>query len=246
MGQFTFWESYTANSNRLHMTINQIPETEAQKHTRELMDQFWISLEVTVNETPERIAEIFSYDETEYQRYLDSDENRDSFNKPVSFLTKTDEIVRQLKLLWAHLKPKKIHYPCCGNDISPSIAFPESEVIYSDLNKDAIDLLVKHGYKAYREDARKFTPEGVDVVFLLNPTFDSEAFANQIVAGGYIICNDHHWNAKSFFRNSSFRQVGLVYAGTNGDPEQTFQIVEDGVQNIWRSTDDLYIFQKIH
>jgi hypothetical protein len=51
------------------------------------------------------------------------------------------------------LSPDTVYYPGSGHDVSPSAAFPESQVVYVDVDEAAMDDLARAGYEAVVADA---------------------------------------------------------------------------------------------
>lgn len=182
-------------------------------------------------------------DEEDYQKYLNSEEYKDSFNSLVSSLISSGDLVKKFDLLkQKHSSIKRIYYPCCLNDVSLSKTFSNYEIIYSDLNKNAVILLKENWYEAFREDAKTFMPERIDMILLLNPVLSSRYFIYKIGIWWLIVCNNYHWNARDLFWIELFRQIWLI---DEVNWIFTYNIVKNWEQKISQNPDDLYIFEKI-
>lgn len=144
------------------------------------------------------------------------------------------DLVESYKVFKDHIQPKAdvIYHPCGANDVSPSEAFPDSHVIYVDLDKNAMDALTRTGYDAHVADMREFDPGEVDVLFLLNPAVSPEVPSSHVVEGGFVVCNDYHGTAEWMHSSGEYevkaiikkRRDGTVFDGN--DPEGYWQQVE--------------------
>ncbi|EKE29169.1 MAG: hypothetical protein ACD_2C00211G0003 [uncultured bacterium (gcode 4)] len=196
-----------------------------------------------------RIPEEFCPDDDEVLRYaVEKTRDRawaciDPHDEPVENLDSTDEIVANLSAAKEVLpEMRRIYYPCCLSDISPSKAFIWSDVIYADLNWCAIDLLRKNGFDAYKADAKKFHPANIDMVIVLSPTISSKYFIPIINQWWMIICDDYHKTAQELFREKDFRCTIFISG---------WKIRLRGERILFadiprpRSWDELYVFKKI-
>jgi len=110
-----------------------------------------------------------------------------------------------------HPKAGVIYYPCCSTDASISSVFPESRIIYLDVDKVAVDTLKKTGYEAYAESALDFVPDKpVDILLMLNPSIRPDKPLESVAVGGYVICNDYHSTATELRNNPGLKLRGLV------------------------------------
>jgi hypothetical protein len=127
--------------------------------------------------------------------------------KEKSLLEVSVEALRKIK---ENLKlPEKgsLYYPACGQDMSPTLAFPEWDITYLDAIDDGLRDNNK-GLKFLKGDL--FNPpitseELFDVVLIISPGehFQAEENHNYIEKigenlkeGGFIICNNKHDTAK--------------------------------------------------
>jgi hypothetical protein len=111
--------------------------------------------------------------------------------------------------------PRRVFYPCCDRDASPTRAFPKSEVIQLDISEDAVDLLKRHGIEALSGDVRKYRPEEkFDLLILLNPCIKTRNATHTIKRGGHIIANDYHGNTTQMLRNPfKYKFHGTIHHG---------------------------------
>lgn len=108
-----------------------------------------------------------------------------------------------------HPKADVIYYPACATDSSVSKAFPQSRVIYVDIDKDAVAALQKAGFEAYNVSALTFKPDApADVLLLLNPSIRAEK-PLETVQDGYVLCNDYHGTATEVKAHSDYELVGI-------------------------------------
>lgn len=117
-----------------------------------------------------------------------------------------------------------IYHPCNGDDISPSVVFPKSRVIYAEWDgHEATDssahrnvvALKDAGYEAHFIDAKVFNPGPVDIVILRNPTISSYGPVSHLKPGGYALVNNYHGNASELHKkDDEFELVGIVHNRT--------------------------------
>jgi hypothetical protein len=111
---------------------------------------------------------------------------------------------------------KRVYYPGCRLDITPSKAFPDSTVIYVDINPQACDVLNSHGFSAIHASATEYVPEDIDVLILYNPSVLPEVPVRSVKKGGFIVANDYH-NSATWLYAHGYRLVGVI--PTNGEFE---------------------------
>lgn len=98
--------------------------------------------------------------------------------------------------------PKSVFYPCCGMDTTPVKAFPNSEVILLERDRDVTEALKRNGIEAICSDIRDYTPrEKHDLLIMLNPQISAELATPYLINEGHIICNNYHSTAKELFEN---------------------------------------------
>lgn len=103
-----------------------------------------------------------------------------------------------------------IYHPCGAYDISPSIAFPKSRVIYVELDEKAVEVLQREGFEAHYASALEFDPGDVDVLIMLNPQISPLIPASYVIEGGYALVNDYHSTATELRENPDFTLCGLI------------------------------------
>lgn len=160
----------------------------------------------------------------------------------------TDELlVKQLRLVKKRLNPDDsiVYYPCPGTDISPSVAFPGSRVIYVDTDPKAVHVLSAKGFEVYKESALEYNLETkASILVLINPSIEPELPSQQLAVNGLLLCNDYHGTASKIVKDSSFEPLGYIEAV--GDK---FVYREDASDRLKiprrnRNMDELYIFKK--
>lgn len=82
-----------------------------------------------------------------------------------------ERLVAQYKLFATAVTGNRevIYHPCSAEDMSPSAAFPDSRVIYVDMDEQAIKALQVAGQEAYHASATEFNPGPIDLLIMLNP-----------------------------------------------------------------------------
>lgn len=109
-----------------------------------------------------------------------------------------------------------VYHPCSATDNSPSAAFPNSRVIYADLDEKAVEALKKAGCEAYRKSALEYDPGDVNVLILLNPQIAPDIPSQHVVLGGYTICNDYHGTASHLRKNPEWELKGVIVPSREG------------------------------
>jgi len=109
---------------------------------------------------------------------------------------------------------KNVYVPCCATNISPSLSFSKSRVIYVDKEEKSIKSLAKNGNEAYCDNAITFEmpdSEKADVVIIYNPQIDGYQLTKNLVDGGHVLCNDYHKTATEFFeKKDEFELIGII------------------------------------
>ena len=110
------------------------------------------------------------------------------------------------------LSPDVVYHPGSGHDVSPSAAFPESRVIYVDVDEAAMDDLTRVGYEAVGVDAtgHELATEA-DIVVFRNAGLVEEAVVDaNLRPGGWVLANDHLESARHLARMDALELVGVV------------------------------------
>ncbi|HAU40038.1 MAG: hypothetical protein UV80_C0005G0046 [Candidatus Peregrinibacteria bacterium GW2011_GWF2_43_17] len=124
-----------------------------------------------------------------------------------------------------------VYSPCCAYNVSPSMSFPNSRVVYVDLDQKAMATLGTAGYEAHCEDAIRFSPnEPIDVAIILNPSVRGADLVRNLKPGGYVLCNDYHGTATGFRDDTEFEFVGIII------PTRDHQYVADreNLEECWQ------------
>ena len=126
-----------------------------------------------------------------------------------------------------------IYHPCGATDVSPSEAFPDSRVIYADINDKSMLALRDTGYEAHIVDALTFNPGPVDVLILLNPAIQPDVPASFVKEGGYILSNDYvHHRTATMLRGLDCELIAIIHNTEKGlvfdrdHPEEYWQEIE--------------------
>ena len=129
------------------------------------------------------------------------------------------DLIAKYTLFKQILNPKAdvVYHPCGGVDTSPSIVFPNSRVIYVDIDERLMEPLKKGGFEAHTTSALEFNPGDVDVLILLNPQIRPEIPASFLVQNGYVLCNDYHNTATLIHSNTDYQMKALIRNNKNGE-----------------------------
>ncbi len=156
------------------------------------------------------------------------------------------ELVKKYTLFRETIHPKEdvVYYPSCSLDVSPSMAFPKSRVIYVDISVEAIKKLRAAGYEAYRASATEelsdppiaaYSPQQpVDVLILLNPVINPEVPIKTIPPGGHVLCNDYHRTASEVRKNKNFSLIGMIRR--NPQTKELF-FDREQLEDYWKEVD---------
>lgn len=127
-----------------------------------------------------------------------------------------------------------VYSPCCAYDVSPSTSFPNSRVVYVDLDEKAMETLSTAGYEAHCEDATTFIQdEPIDVAILLNPSVRGGDLVSHLKPGGYVLCNDYHGTATAFRDNTEFEFVGVILPTR----ENRYMVDREGLEECWQEVE---------
>jgi len=153
-------------------------------------------------------------------------------SSPVTF----SDRVAQYRAVADHfdLAPSIVYHPGSGHDVSPSMAFPESRVVYVDVDVAAMNDLTGAGYEAVGADATGHElTTGADVIVFRNAGLVEEAVVNaNLRPGGWVLANDHLESARHLKRVDSLELVGAVPHDWTGEPPP----VESADLNAYLST----------
>ena len=122
------------------------------------------------------------------------------------------DLVAKYSLFREKFQPKAdvIYHPCGANDVSPSAAFPESRVIYVDIDDESVDALKKGGFEAHAASALEFDPGKVDILIMLNPQISPDVPSSYVIKNGFVLSNDYHGTASSLHQNKQYQFLGVV------------------------------------
>ncbi|MFB6202457.1 MAG: hypothetical protein ABEI98_10665 [Halorhabdus sp.] len=118
------------------------------------------------------------------------------------------------------LAPEVVYHPGSGHDVSLSRAFPESRVVYVDVDVATMTDLDRAGYEAVDADATGYElTEGADVIVFRNVGLFEEAIVEtNLRPGGWVLANDHLESASHVARMDSLELVGIVPDESTGNP----------------------------
>lgn len=121
-------------------------------------------------------------------------------------------LVAKYSLFREKFQPKAdvIYHPCGANDVSPSAAFPESRVIYVDIDDESVDALKKGGFEAHTASALEFDPGKVDILIMLNPQISPDVPSSYVIKNGFVLSNNYHDTANSLYQNKQYQFRGLI------------------------------------
>lgn len=153
----------------------------------------------------------------------------------------SEDLIQQYEFFRNNVyEPKRVFYPCCGNDASPARGFPNSEVIFLDNAEYASEAMKKFAF--VNEDAKTYKPEhSFDLIIILNPALPSRFLTKHLICGGYVLANNYHNNASQLFENQRFDGIGTLERNENGIfLAKNFNRLE---KNQWDTY--LYVFRKL-
>lgn len=109
-----------------------------------------------------------------------------------------------------HLQPEVVYYYCCGIDVSPSIAFQGSKILYVDVDRRCMRALRKRGYLGIIGDAERFRPKRTPDLELTFMAYCSEAALQHLKVGGYFITDGAYGTLESAVMLPNFALVAVV------------------------------------
>jgi len=138
------------------------------------------------------------------------------------------------------LSPEVVYHPGSGHDVSPSAAFPESRVVYVDVDKAVINDLTNAGYEAASADATGYElTDGADVIVFRNAGLVEESVvAANLRRGGWVLTNDHLESARHLARLDSLDLVGVVPDDWSGETPSVDTADLDGYLSATEGRDD--------
>lgn len=122
------------------------------------------------------------------------------------------DLLAKYQLFDREVHPAKgvVYHPCGANDCSPSMAFPDSKVVYVELDEQAVKALQKEGFEAHYASALEYDPGDVNILIMLNPQIPPTVPATHVTEGGHVICNNYHATATAMRDNPDFQLRGLI------------------------------------
>ena len=159
--------------------------------------------------------------------------------KPIEAEPRPD-LVAKYSLFRERFKPKAdvVYHPCGDNDVSPSVAFPDSRVVYVDIDDKSIEALKKGGFEAHAASALEFDPGDVDILIMLNPTIPPDVPSSHVVGNGFVLSNDYHGTASSLHRNEEYQLRAIVRT-----PKGEFVWDTENLEDYWKEIDSEEEFQ---
>lgn len=154
-------------------------------------------------------------------------------------LDESPRLVASYQTFQRELNPQTnlVYYPASGADISASKGFPNSRVIYVDIEPKTVAALKKAGYEAYEQSALEYRPENpVDILILQNPSIPPDVPSQYVAEGGYVLCNDYHATATDLRGNQDFELVGIIKKqGDQGD--SNYVLDRENPDDYWKSVE---------
>jgi len=108
------------------------------------------------------------------------------------------------------LEPKFAYYPACNTDVSPSIAFPKSEVIYLDTNVLAARAIRQVGYRAVCCNLEEYIPRPPPDLAIMMMSGRPEKVLQHIAVGGHFICDNIYHTASDAFAFANYSLVAVL------------------------------------
>lgn len=160
--------------------------------------------------------------------------------KPIEAEPRPD-LVAKYSLFREKLNPKAdvVYHPCGANDVSPSVAFPDSRVVYVDIDEKLVEALKKGGFETHATSALEFDPGDVDILIMLNPTIPPDVPSSHVVENGFVLSNDYHGTASSLHRNEQYQLRAIVRTSRGGELVLDTEDTED----YWKEIDTEEEFQ---
>ncbi|CQH63857.1 uncharacterized protein HHUB_4207 (plasmid) [Halobacterium hubeiense] len=116
------------------------------------------------------------------------------------------------------ISPDVVYHPGSGHDVSPSEAFPDSRVVYTDVDAAAMAELRRASYDAHGADAVGYElDERADLIVFRNAgLFEEAVVATNLRRGGWVVANDHLESARHVSRLDGVDLVAVVPAEWDG------------------------------
>lgn len=166
--------------------------------------------------------------------------NQETEPKPIEAEPSPD-LVAKYSLFRERFKPKAdvVYHPCGSNDVSPSVAFPDSRVIYVDIDDKSVEALKKGGFEAHAASALEFDPGDVDILIMKNPAIPPDVPSSHVIENGFVLCNDYHETASSLHRNEQYQLRAMVRMSEGGE----LMLDTENLEDYWREIDTEEEFQ---
>jgi hypothetical protein len=167
--------------------------------------------------------------------------NIDNHERSLSEVRGHDDLISMYSLFKERFgfNPKVVYHPCGAYDVSPSIVFPESTVVYAEKDKQAVEALQEKGFNALCVDVMEFDPGLVDLLILLNPEIEPDIPASFVQNDGFVLCNNYHETADKIKNLQGFEVVGVIQRTDDGSILDT-----EYLDKYWEEVDDIDEFKK--
>jgi hypothetical protein len=160
---------------------------------------------------------------------LTVDERTPEWDRPLDYkvekkITSYPELVAEYSTFADYFHPKDdvVYYPCCGDDISPTSAFPKSRVIYVDIKDDSVG--AKNGFEFHKDSALEFDPGEVDILILQNPQMDPRVPCSHVAPGGYVLSNNYNDTAYKVAEIDGYKLMAVI---EKGDDDKLVIVTDD-------------------
>lgn len=181
--------------------------------------------------------DIYHFPES-FRPFLDGREfsGKDAESDPVA--ESWPDLVAKYSLFKEKVNPKAdvVYHPCGANDVSPSVAFPDSRVIYVDLNEQHMNSLQNSGYEAHVDSALEFDPGDVDILIMLNPQIPPDVPSSYVVQNGFVLSNDYHGTASKLHENDQYKFSGIIRKNEKNEKEELIFDTEN-LEDCWYEVD---------
>lgn len=136
--------------------------------------------------------------------------------------------------------PNTVYYPGCGEDVTPTIAFPDSRVVYVDTHSSSMEMLRRLGLEAYSGDAEEQCwYDGKDIVdshsidlsvdlmiLKATPLLKPKIPASFVKEEGYVFSDNWYKCTENLNRIQGYKLKAAIYLNYQSDfPE--FIVDED-------------------
>lgn len=168
--------------------------------------------------------------------------NPETESEPIEAKPRSD-LVAKYSLFKEELDPKTdvVYHPCGSNDVSPSIAFPDSRVIYADIDEKAVEALKRGGYEAHAASALEFDPGEVNILIMLNPAISPNIPSSYVVGGGFVLCNDYHQTASILRQDNQYQLQAMIRVL----PDGKLIFDKDNLEDCWQEIDSDEEFKNV-